>query len=323
MNFESFYESRKAEWQQFSQLLDQTQKGFHSLSPEQVKMLGRLYRAVASDLAIAQREFPTNHKVNIYLNQLVARGHAIVYRSEPLAFNRIKHFVTHGFPQTYRQTLPFTLLAALLLILPALLAGLATYNDPATARWMLPVEVQNLIPMIEKQELWVNIPTAERPYTSAFIMTNNIRVTFIAFGGGVTAGLLTIYAMIFNGLLLGGITGITAYHGVGFDLWTFVIGHGVIELSTIFIAGGSGLMLGWAIINPGLQRRRDALAAAARQAVRLIIGCVPLLVLAGIIESFISPHEAIPWPAKWATGIVTGIILYAYLLLAGRSPKQL
>jgi len=77
-------------------------------------------------------------------------------------------------------------------------------------------------------------------------------------------------------------------------------------------------MMGWAIIHPGLLRRRDALALAARKAVRLIIGCVPLLVIAGLIEGFISPNELIPWPVKWGVGLVSGVILYSYLFLAGR-----
>jgi uncharacterized membrane protein SpoIIM required for sporulation len=92
-------------------------------------------------------------------------------------------------------------------------------------------------------------------------------------------------------------------------------------LTTIFIAGGSGLMLGWAIIHPGLLRRRDALALAARKALRLIMGCVPLLVIAGVIEGFISPNENLAWPIKWSVGLLTGVLLYGYLLLAGREKR--
>jgi uncharacterized membrane protein SpoIIM required for sporulation len=125
--------------------------------------------------------------------------------------------------------------------------------------------------------------------------------------------------MIINGLILGGITGLTIHYGIGFELWTFVIGHGVIELSVIMMAGGSGLMLGWAILQPGLLRRRDALALAARRALKLVIGCVPLLIIAGTIEGFLSPAENVPWLVKWLVGIGSGLVMYAYLLLAGRN----
>jgi uncharacterized membrane protein SpoIIM required for sporulation len=321
MNPEQFYHDRQHVWQQFAQLVERGQSSLQQFSPDEVRQLGQLYRTVASDLALAQREFP-QHRVTTYLNQLVAQGHAVVYRGEPLATRRLRRFLTHRFPQVFRETLPFTVVATLLLCLPALLLGLAVYADPDTARIFLPPQIQQVIPLVEQQELWVDIPVTERPYFSSVIMTNNIRVSFMAFAGGVTAGLLTIYIMVFNGLMLGGLTGLTAHHGVGWELWHFVIGHGVIELSTIFIAGGSGLMLGWSIINPGLLSRRDALLLAARKALYLILGCIPLLIIAGLIEGFISPNESIPPLVKWAVGIGSGLLMFAYLFLAGRDNED-
>jgi uncharacterized membrane protein SpoIIM required for sporulation len=320
MRVDQFYQSRRGDWQTLSQLLDRCQKGIVQLSPQDVDSLGRLYHAATSDLALAQRDFPS-HKVTLYLNQLVARAHAVVYRGEPMAHRRLLHFATTGFPQAYRQTLPFFLVAMLLFVLPALGAGLIINWQPHTAQWLLPAGSQDVIPSIEDQELWTDIPVHKRPYASSFIMQNNIQVAFLAFGSGILAGLPTLWIMVFNGLLIGGLTGLTAHHGIGFELWTFVIGHGTIELTMIFIAGGSGLMLGWSVIHPGLMSRRDALTAAARRAVLLVIGCVPLLVLAGLIEGFISPAENVPWAAKWAVGLGTGILLHCYLLFAGRGDR--
>jgi uncharacterized membrane protein SpoIIM required for sporulation len=147
-------------------------------------------------------------------------------------------------------------------------------------------------------------------------------VSFLAFGGGMLAGVATLYIMAFNGLLIGGLSGLTAHYGLAGELWTFVIGHGVIELSVIMMAGGAGLRLGWAILHPGEYQRRAALALAANRAVRLMIGTVPLLVVAGMIEGFISPNEFIPAPVKWGVGLLTGALLYSYLLLAGRPRAQ-
>ncbi len=317
MNAERFYEARRAEWQALSTLLDRSESNVRRLAPDEIQELSRLYRAATADLALAQRDFP-RHRVTAYLNQLVARGHAVVYQGEPLALRRLRHFVVAGFPRTVRQTGPFILAAALFFIVPALLAGLVTNWNPDAARWLLPPQVETLIPMIEEQELWTDIPVEERPYTSSFIMSNNIQVTFLAFAGGMLLGLFTVYIMLMNGLVLGGLTGLTAHYDVGLELWIFVIGHGVVELTVIFIAGGAGLAVGWSILRPGLLRRRDSLALAARRAVRLIIGCIPLLVLAGAIEGFISPNETLPAPVKWAVGLGTGLLLYGYLLLAGR-----
>lgn len=322
MRVDKFYESRQSDWKALSTLLDRSQNGVQQLTPEELDNLGRLYRATTSDLALAQRDFP-QHKVTRYLNQLVARAHALVYRGEPLAYNRLLRFVTTGFPRACREAFPFILVATLLFFLPAIAAATSTALHPPSARWLLPAEAHRLIPMIERQELWTDIPVAERPYASSFIMQNNIQVAFLAFGGGVLFGALTLWVMAYNGLLLGALTGLTIHHGVGFELWTFVIGHGVVELSVIMIAGGAGLILGWALVHPGMLRRRDALTLAARKAVRLLVGCVPLLVIAGSIEGFISPNETIPWFVKWGVGLGSGVLLYGYLLLSGRDSSPL
>lgn len=317
MRADHFIQTRQADWRTLADLLDRSQGGVSRLSPAEIQMLGSLYRAATSDLAVARRDFP-KHQVTLFLNQLVGRAHAVVYRGEPLAQRRLLRFATHSFPRAFRQALPFTLAAALFFLVPALIAALGLAWQPEAAQWLLPAQVQELVPVIEQQELWTDIPVPERPYASSFIMQNNLQVAFLAFGSGVLVGLPTVLVMALNGLILGGITGLTAHYGVGWELWSFVIGHGVVELSVIFMAGGSGLMMGWAVIRPGLLSRRDALTSAAQQAIRLVMGCVPLLVVAGLIEGFISPAQNLPWAIKWAIGLGSGLLLYGYLFLAGR-----
>ena len=304
-----------------STLLRQARGRGERLTPSDLARLGSLYRAATSDLALAQRDFPS-HAVTSHLNQLVAQAHMVIYRSEPLSAVRLLGFATSGFARLYRQNLPYILCAALLLILPAIAAGVGTAWRMETSHWLLPRGVQEVIPQLERRELWTSIPVLERPYASAFVMSNNIRVAILAFASGVLAGPLTVWILISNGLIIGGLTGLTSHYGLSFELWTFVIGHGVLELSVVFIAGGSGLMLAWSVLRPGLLSRRDALTRAARQAVYLVLGCIPLLVVAGIIEGFLSPAGHVPWQAKWATGLGTGAALYSYLLLAGREPRS-
>ncbi len=321
MHPEEFYKSRKADWEQLNQVLIASEKNIKGLSPQQVETLGRLYRAATSDLALAQRDFP-RHQITQYLNRIVGRAHAVVYQGEALAFNRLLDFVLRGFPRLFRETMVFTVLAALFLFVPAFVAGFSIAANPQNATWLLSESAQQLIPTVQNKELWINMPVNERPYISSFIMTHNIQVSFLAFGSGVSGGLLTVWILVSNGLDLGGLLGLTSHYGIGSDLANFVIGHGVIELSVICMAGGSGLMLGWAMIHPGLQRRRDALTLAATKAVRLLLGAVPMLVIAGTIEGLISPSETIPWQVKWTIGITSGILLYSYLLLAGHEKKD-
>jgi uncharacterized membrane protein SpoIIM required for sporulation len=317
MKVDRFYHSRRSDWELLSQLLDRFQRGEQRMSPQDIQKLGWLYRAVTADLALAQRDFP-RHQVAVYLNQLVARAHSVVYRGAPLARRGVLRFFQEDLPQLYREMLPFIIIALAFLLVPGMIAGFIVYWQPEASEWILPEEVQILRETIEQKELWVDIPVADRPYAASFIMQNNIQVAILAFGVGIFGALPSLWILVLNSLTLGGILGLTTYHGIGFDLGSFVIAHGVIELSVIGIAGGTGLMLGWSVLQPGLLSRRDSLTLAARKAVKLLMGCLPLLVLAGLIEGFISPAEGIPWQVKWGIGIMSGVLLYGYLLMAGR-----
>jgi len=97
----------------------------------------------------------------------------------------------------------------------------------------------------------------------------------------------------------------------------FVAAHGFIELSVIFLAGGCGLYMGDGLFRPGLQTRQAALVERGQDAVQLVLGCVPLLILAGIIEGFISP-SGLHWGVKLGVGLSTGVLLYYYWLVVGR-----
>jgi uncharacterized membrane protein SpoIIM required for sporulation len=321
MLVDDWVRAHQADWQRLAGLLDRVQRGnLRALSETELADLGDLYRRAASDLAVARRDY-ARHQVVAYLNQLVGRAHGIVYRGEPLELRRLWRFFSQSFPRLYRETGRYTLIAALLFLLPAAVAFAITWAQPDAAYTLLPPGQQDIIPLVQRGEMWTDIPAQTRSMASSMIMTNNIQVVFLAFGGGVLAGLLTLYVLIFNGLSIGTVAGLCQAYGLGQRLWSFVLPHGVVELSVIFLAGGSGLMLGHALVSPGLLRRRDALVVAARRAVRLALGCVPLLVIAGSIEGFVSP-SALPVPCKYAVAALTGILLYAYLLGAGRRAEQ-
>jgi uncharacterized membrane protein SpoIIM required for sporulation len=129
--------------------------------------------------------------------------------------------------------------------------------------------------------------------------------------------------MFMNGLILGGVLGLSYYYGSGPELTNFLIGHAVVELSVIAIAGGAGLRLGWAILQPGMIARATALRRASGEALRLVVLCIFMLVAAGLIEGLISTAEEIPALIKWLTGAGSGGLMFAYLMLSGRPSADL
>ncbi len=301
-------------------LLQQARTDPRRLTASELNELGLLYRALTADLALAQRDFP-NQQVTRYLNQLVGRAHTLIYQGEPLRRRRLVHFYRRGFPQLYRAILPYTIAAFVLFLLPALMAFSVVAVNPD---WIYVIEgpaIAGLVAEVERGELWTDIAPGVRSAAASLIMTNNIQVMFLTFAGGITVGLLTLWVLASNGMHLGAIFGLLTVHNLAAGLAEFVVAHGVVELSVIFLAGGCGLYVGDGLLRPGLASRKDVLVQRTRISVQLILGSVPFLVVAGLIEGFLSPSSA-PWWVKVIVGILTGVALYAYWLGVGRHQEE-
>src|SRR5256714_994787 len=316
MPLDRFINERKNAWQQLEQLLHRLDRmTLRRLHREEVRELGRIYRRTASDLAIARAESRDPRLVN-YLNSLVIRAHGRIYRADAQGGRRIRNFFTRDFPQTFRRTWRYTAVAFGVFCLFSSVAFFGTRHDPDFSEFAGISPFFREIVINNRTRWWEDLNQANQ-IGSSQIFTNNIRVTFYAFALGAMFGVGTLYVLAFNGASFGAILALTYRAGFGNDLLSFVVGHGVIELSCIFIAGGAGLLIGTALLMPGNLSRGDALKSRGLEAVQLVVGCVPLLVVAGIIEAFISPAPIKPW-IKFAIAGVTGVALYSYLLLAGR-----
>ena len=310
---------RSSDWQLLTALAQRAKsRQLRALSESELAQLGQLYRAATSDLAIAQRDFP-GHDLARYLNQLVGSAHNLVYRGEGLVLQRLKAFYLRDFPRLFRQMNGFMWVSALLTFGPALVYFALTWADPEMASYVLPARL--ISHARDGTQWWKDLNEANQ-VGAAGIMTNNLRVSFLAFAGGVPFGLLTVYILFANGLSFGGVFGTLLAYGHAGPLGEFVIGHGVLELNEIVMSGASGLMMGYALLRPGLHSRKNALVQATQQAVKLLLGSAPLLVVAGLIEGFISPSDTIPAAIKIAIGVGSGVLLYAYLALAGRQPDE-
>ncbi|NJN67716.1 MAG: stage II sporulation protein M [Chloroflexaceae bacterium] len=315
---EDFIARKRHAWERLTKLLDRAQGGLSRFTAEELQELGQLYRQATSDFAVAQRDYP-RHPVSEYLHGLVGRGHAQIYRGKGGRLHQLVTFFTHTFPRTFRETWGYTLASLLMFLLPALITFFVGLHNPDAISLVFPGFQDRITDIKYGHEWWTLINEEGQAASASFIMTNNIRVAFLAFAGGVLLGLLTLVVLTQNGIMLGSIAGAAQHYDFAGKLWGFVAAHGMIELSVIFIAGGAGLQLGWSILRPGLLTRRTALVVAARRAACLVFGCVPLLIIAGTIEGFISPSTTLPLGFKLVVSFGSGVLLYGYLLLAGRA----
>jgi len=320
MPIDRFINERKTVWQRLEELMQLLDRmTLRKLHREEVKELGRIYRRTASDLAIARAESRDPRLVN-YLNSLVIRAHGRIYRADSNWLQRIIRFFTHDFPQTFRRSWRYTATAFGVFLVFSAIAFFGTRHDPDFSEFAGISPFFREVVINNRTRWWESLNDANQ-IGSSQIFTNNIRVTFYAFALGAIFGLGTLYVLAFNGAMFGAILALTYRAGFGNDLLSFVVGHGVIELSCIFIAGGAGLLIGTALLMPGDLSRGDALKSRGMEAVQLIVGCVPLLVVAGIIEGFISPAPINP-VIKFGIGVTTGIALYSYLFLVGRDATE-
>ncbi len=316
MSLERFIAERASRWAELEAAVKRARRGrLRALPAEDLERFGILLRHAASDLAIARRDHP-DAAITEYLNALCSRAHPLLYRGRPARLSAIPRFYAVGIPRAFRAAWP-CIVASLLLLALGFVAGWAAVDlRPDLRAGLVP---QSLFDQMARGSIQANVPDA--PFAASFIIQNNIRVALICFAGGVFLGLPTAFVLLSNGWMLGTVA--AAVHLGGYDLqfWALIVPHGVIELSVIVIAGGTGLMLGNSILRPGTLRRGDALAGAARRAISLAAGAASLLVIAGTLEAFASP-SSLPDAAKLAIGACAGVLLYSWLLLAGRAHRE-
>lgn len=307
MEINRFIRDNKSVWTELELLLGRMSRKRSKLTAAELDRFTELYKTVSAHLATMQTHDP-NNETTVMLNHLLARAHNMMYRESNRSSQQLRTFFLHYFPSLIGARALFIMLALLLFGIGALSGFLAVRSDPMKLTLIIPANIaEGIDPMATE------LPRGDlhSPIMSTEIMTNNIRVAILAFISGITLGIGTIYLLIFNGLMVGALAAVFLQAGKSYVFWAYILPHGVIELTAIFIAGGAGLYMGYRIFVPGIYTRRHRLIETAKESAQLMLGTIPLFVIAGIIEGYITP-STLPLGLKYVVAMVTLVLLMIY-----------
>jgi uncharacterized membrane protein SpoIIM required for sporulation len=311
MNVQRWIARREPNWRRLEAILQQVEKkGLKSLPASEIRELASLYRSVSADLARARTNSLGNTLIQD-LQRLTSRSYSQIYQgSRRTEWQGAVPFYRWGFPAVVQETFGYIALATAIFALGALVAWWFAWSDPVFMSLVVPEDL--IVKVRDKGELWMGSIVGIEPLASSSITINNLKVSFAAIAGGITAGAYTTFILAYNGLHIGAIATLVGQNNLAYPFWAFVFPHGSLELPAIFLAGGAGLLIGRAILFPGKYRRADALKLYGSQAAQLVFGIVPMLIIAGTIEGFFSPSPVVPAPIKYLVGIVLFMVLIIY-----------
>lgn len=319
VNINEFVGERKGDWDRLEAISGKLRPGrAGKLNRDELWELSALYNGAVSDLAVlksSELAVDTEGQIITYLNDLVIRVHGQIYRKPPFRWSSLATFFTTTFPAAFGKMLPYIAVSSGLFVSFGLVGFILGLSEPGFIDLVVP---PGIIKTVEKGQVWFKGIHTVAPLASSGLMTHNISVTFLMVAAGITFGIGTVYLLALNGLLIGTVAALCVKHDLSTEFWSFVLPHGSLELTALFIAGGAGLILGHALVDPGRYRRSEYLAERSRYVGMLALGCVPLLVIAGIIEAFLSPSGLPSW-LKFAFASVSFSSLMAYFFVRGQA----
>lgn len=317
MNLRQFINNFRPEWQQLENQILAMNKGKRHLTNKEIKNFHQSYLKVTQSLSYSQTYFP-EEEVTFYLNELVAKAHNLLYRDTVTSKSQFRHFFSRTFIKLLTEQRNFVLLAMILFLIGGVGGFLSVLSDPLNLYTILPAQITE---SVDPEFLGASDGMSGSSFMSASIMTNNIQVAFLAFAGGLSFGLITVYVLIYNGIIVGALAALFWHSNMTYEFWAYILPHGMIELTAIFIAGGAGLLMGYKLFVPGSYKRSYQLKVQAIRSVQLLIGTIPLFIIAGIIEGYITP-STISLEMKYLVAFITVIGLMAYIVIGNLLMKR-
>ncbi|HTL99157.1 MAG TPA: stage II sporulation protein M [Holophagaceae bacterium] len=318
MKQQAFEALHQPEWAAFETLLRRLEAK-EGEAPSELKDLPARYRALCHHLALA-RERGYGAGLVDRLNRLALQGHQCLYGVRRGSLAGLLGFFA-AFPRLARKRWRAMALAALCFYGPAVALTFGAKANPEVAYLVEdPVSLANMESMYQSdKEKFGRAGESDTDVRMfGFYIWNNIRINFQVFASGLLAGLGSFFFLFWNGVHGGAVAGYLTHQGLGRNFWSFVATHSALELTSLVIAGGAGLLLGRAIVFPGRRGRKQALVLAAREGLVLVMGSALMDVGAAGFEAFWSSSALVPVAVKFSAAGALWTAVLAYFLFAGR-----
>lgn len=287
-----------------------------TLPPDQ---LADAYADLTADLAFAQTHFPVS-RITIYLNNLASALHNKIYRNKREKWTRIATFWTQEVPLVMYGARRELLVSFIIFAVSAWIGMVSVAGDPDFVRLILGDSYvdMTLANIANGEPMAVYNGYSELPMFLG-ITLNNIMVSFNCFAMGLLTSFGTGYMLLTNGIMVGTFQIFFYQHGLLWESTLSIWLHGTLEIWAIIVAGAAGLALGNGWLFPGTYSRLESFRRGAKRGLKIVVGTVPIFILAGFIEGFITRHTELPDVLKLALILISlSFILYYYIYL----PKQ-
>lgn len=256
--------------------------------------LASMFIQITDDLAYSRTFYP-NSDTTRYLNHLAANTHLKIYKNKKEDRSMIRQFWKTDFPLIIYQSHKFIVISFICFMLSVLIGAFSTAHDVDFVRLILGDDyVDMTLQNIEKGDPMAVYKQAFEVDMFLGITINNIRVSFYAFIWGIMGSVGTLFVLLFNGIMLGSFQYFFFEHGLLQESVLTIWIHGTLEIFAIIVSGAAGMMLGSSIIFPTTFSRLHSFKKGASRGIRIIIGLMPLFIVAGFLEGFVTRHTEAP-----------------------------
>lgn len=304
----AFVKQNKARWEEFERIMSSD----GSVSPDK---LAELFIQITEDLSFSRTQYPDSRITN-YLNSLASKVHLEIYKNKKESTNRFITFWTEEVPQLIYDSFPKMGYSLAIFVVSAIIGWVSAMNDDTFVRLILGDGYVNMTMEYIKEGKPTAVYSGESELNMFFYITlNNIMVSFYAFVTGIFFSVVTGFLLFRNGVMFGSFAALFQLHGQFEFAMPVVMLHGTIELSSIVIAGGAGLVLGNSILFPGTYSRMASFKMGALKGMKIVVSLVPMFVMAGFIESYITRFGFMHWSLKLIIIGLSAVLVIFYFIV--------